>query len=84
LLFRGEKRLPLQLEDLLTPYALAVWFMDDGGQGGNSTYGLVIDVSIYTPPERAFLQQVLGRKYHLTTSLQHMVPDPLQSYLYGR
>ena len=45
--------------------------MDDGGQGGNSTYGLVIDVSNYTPPERAFLQQILRRKYHLTTSLQH-------------
>lgn len=45
--------------------------MDDGGQGGNSTYGLVIDVSNYTPPERAFLQQLLRRKYHLTTSLQH-------------
>ena len=67
----GKKRLPLQLEDLLTPYALAIWFMDDGGQGSNSTYGLVIDVSNYTPPERAFLQQVLHRKYHLTTSLQH-------------
>ena len=67
----GRKSLPSQLEDLLTPYALAVWFMDDGGQGGNSTYGLVIDVSNYTPPERAFLQQVLRRKYHLTTSLQH-------------
>jgi hypothetical protein len=67
----GRKRLPLQLEDLLTPYALAVWFMDDGGQGGNSTYGVVIDISNYTPPERAFLQQVLRRKYHLTTSLQH-------------
>ena len=67
----GKKKLPLQLEDLITPYALAVWFMDDGGQGGNSTYGLVIDVSNYTPPERAFLQQLLRRKYHLTTSLQH-------------
>ena len=67
----GKKKLPLQLEDLITPYALAVWFMDDGGQGGNSIYGLVIDISNYKPPERAFLQQLLRRKYHLTTSLQH-------------
>jgi len=67
----GKKKLPLQLEDLITPYPLAVWFIDDGGQGGNSTYGLVINVSNYTPPERAFLQQVFRRKYHLTTSLQH-------------
>ena len=53
---RGKrlKRLPLsvlfflQSEDL-NPFILAIWFMDDGGLGGNTAHGLVIDVSAFTP-----------------------------------
>ena len=65
----GRKVLPPQLEKLLTACALAVWFMDDGGQGGNSKFGLVIDISCYQPTQHAFLQQLLFKRYNLTTSL---------------
>lgn len=32
---RNEKKLPFEIENWLTPLALAVWVMDDGGRDGN-------------------------------------------------
>lgn len=45
--------------------------MDDGGQGGNTVDGLVIDVSAFTTHEQFLIQQVLNKKFHLKTSLQY-------------
>ncbi len=66
----GKKRVPPKLADMLDPLGLAVWFMDDGGRGGNTKYGLVIDVSSFTREEQSLLQDVLLAKFHLQTSLQ--------------
>lgn len=66
----GKKFIPNQLEDMLDPLGLAVWFMDDGGRGGKTKYGLVIDVSGFTREDQALLQTVLLNKFSLQTSLQ--------------
>ncbi len=43
--------------------------MDDGGLGGNTALGLVLDVSAFTAVEQLFIKQVLYKKFHLKTSL---------------
>ena len=44
--YRGRRKvLPVNMEELLDPMALAVWFMDDGGRGARTPRGLVINTS---------------------------------------
>lgn len=67
----GKKRVPPELGEMLDPLGLAVWFMDDGGRGGNTEFGLVIDVSSFTEEDQSILQDVLLTNFHLQTSLQN-------------
>jgi len=67
----SKKMLPLNFEEILDPQVLALWFMDDGGQGGNTVDGLVIDVSSFTTHEQFLIQKVLNKKFHLKTSLHY-------------
>jgi hypothetical protein len=43
--------------------------MDDGGLGGNSKYGLVIDVSSFSTKEKEWIQALPFRRFDLVTSL---------------
>ena len=67
----SKKMLPSNFEEILDPQVLALWCMDDGGQGGNTVDGLVIDVSAFTTHEQFLIQQVLDKKFHLKTSLHY-------------
>jgi LAGLIDADG DNA endonuclease family len=67
----GMKRVPPNLGEMLDPLGLAVWFMDDGGKGGNTKHGLVIDVSGFVEEDQNLLQEVLLTKFHLKTTLQN-------------
>lgn len=53
-----------------TPAALAVWYMDDGGRGGNSKRGCVIDVSCYAPHGLKRIKPTLRKIYQIETSFQ--------------
>ena len=68
-LSKSKKALPLNFEEIINAQVLALWFMDDGGLGGNTALGLVLDVSAFTTTEQVFIQQVLDKKFHLKTSL---------------
>lgn len=46
----NKKNLPLNFEEILNAQVLALWFMDDGGLGGNTVDGFVLDVSAFTTP----------------------------------
>jgi hypothetical protein len=50
---------PCQHQDPLI--GLAVWFMDDGGRGGNTRHGLVIDVSSFKREDHCLLQAAAVR-----------------------
>ena len=63
--------LPFNFEEILDAQVLALCFMDDGGQGGNTVDGLVIDVSSFTTHEQFFIQHILDKKFHLKTSLHY-------------
>lgn len=51
-----------------TPGALAVGYMDDGGRGGKSKRGSVIDVSCWGTRGRKVLSEALNHHFHLETS----------------
>lgn len=66
----NRKRIPEHFEHMIGAEAIALWFMDDGGAGGNSRYGCVLDLSNYTPAERKRVQDMFWNLYRIETSLQ--------------
>jgi hypothetical protein len=60
------KIIPLNIEEYLTPLALAIWFMDDGSKIGNSAR---IATNCFLHNEIIFLSEVLYKKYNLKTSV---------------
>jgi ubiquinol-cytochrome c reductase cytochrome b subunit len=65
---QAVKQIPGNIEDLLTPRALAVWLMDDGGVSG-------VGVKISTEGAQRYsevvrLQEVLQKKFGLLTTIQ--------------
>jgi hypothetical protein len=40
----NKKIVSFNLHEIIDAQVLAVWFMDDGGQGGNTVQKLVIDI----------------------------------------
>lgn len=90
-LFKEQKKLfydqnvkivPSNLFSIIDAQSLAVWFMDDGGKGGNSVQGLVVvDVSSFTPLEHALIQRVLLDKFHLKTSLHFYSKKAVKLYI---
>jgi LAGLIDADG DNA endonuclease family protein len=67
-----KKIIPLNIAELLTPLALAVWIMDDGGKGSNGeTY---LHTRSYTLEEVKLLQDALKIKFELQTRLIQKAP----------
>jgi hypothetical protein len=68
--YRGRKKvIPARIGSLLNPFAMAVWFMDDGGRGARTPKGVVFNTSSYTLREQRILQSVLAEKFGLQTSV---------------
>jgi LAGLIDADG DNA endonuclease family len=84
--FRGvfycgrRKIVPSQLDELLDPLAMAVWFMDDGGRGARTPKGLVINTSGFLADEQVALQSLLAGKFGVATSI-HRVGKGFQLYV---
>lgn len=60
------KIIPTNLEDYLTPLALAIWFSDDGSKAGT---GAKISTNCFTHEEVALLCDILHNKYKLYTRI---------------
>lgn len=60
------KVIPFNLEEFLTPLALAIWFSDDGSKSGK---GAKIATNCFTHTELEFLCEILQKKYNITTSI---------------
>lgn len=63
----GKKFLPGTIEDLLTPRALAVWFMDDGCCFSK---GATLNTQSFSLHENAVLQNVFLKKFSIHVSIQ--------------
>ena len=60
------KVIPSNLEEYLTPFVLAIWFMDDGSKLGQ---GAKIAVNCFNYPDIEFLSLILKRKYNISSSI---------------
>lgn len=68
--WRWLKRVPPNIEDLLTPTALAYWFMDDGDQKWkHKSKAVRISTQGFTKQDCELLCQALTNKYGLQTKL---------------
>lgn len=68
----GKKVVPQNIGQLLTPRALAVWIMDDGGKG---TYGeMILHTRSFTLQEVNLLQEVLVTNFGLSSRLSEKTP----------
>ena len=65
----GKKVIPLNIYEYLTPLALAVWIMDDGGW---ANHGIRIASNSFSLKEVELLNDVLKSKYNLDTTIQNI------------
>lgn len=76
----GVKVIPSNIGDFLTPLALAIWIMDDGGKVNQ---GLKLSTNSYTYLECLFLVKVLYDNFNLKASVQSTgVSDQYQIYIW--
>jgi len=61
----GRKIIPEQTVKILTPFALAVWFMDDGSKSKNAVY---FNTQGFSVPEQFRLVKAL-RRFHILANL---------------
>src|SRR3989344_1481374 len=61
----GKKVVPKNIEHMLTPLGLAVWFMDDGSIKSHECRGRIINTHSFTQNEVEQLCSVLGSKFQL-------------------
>lgn len=64
---KGRKTLPSWIEEYLSPMALAIWIMDDGGWIKNR--GLKLSSDCFTLKEVKFLVSILEKKYNLNLAI---------------
>lgn len=63
-----RKRVPTDIYKLLTPKALAIWIMDDGGKSGT---GLKISTETFSLEDNLLLQKTFFEKFGIRPSIQH-------------
>ena len=56
----------MNIEELLTPFALAIWIMDDGGVHNS---GMIISTYCFKPDEIKILQIALENKFRLKSKI---------------
>ena len=64
---RFVKIIPSNIEEFLTPLALAIWFMDDGSKCNK---GAKIATNCFTPKELIALCEVIYKKYQILCTVQ--------------
>ena len=75
----GKKIKPLNIYEYLTPLALAVWIMDDGGWTNS---GIRIATNSFELKEVELLNDVLKSKYNLETTIQKIwIKDQYSIYI---
>jgi len=78
--FYDENRKRVPSDFVLTPLALAIWFMDDGSRKSRECRGLYLNVQCYTRSEVERLQDYLMHDFGLRTTTRQQ-SDGLQIYI---
>lgn len=66
----GKKKVPLIIKKLLTPLALAVWFMDDGSIKSNHHRALILNTQCFSESDLKKLQQAFLENFGIETVLR--------------
>jgi hypothetical protein len=74
-----EKRIPLNIEELLTPVSLAYWAMDDGGKHNKNNF--VLCTNAFTLEEVQLLIKVLKENFDLNCSIHRPNKDQYRIYI---
>lgn len=75
-----KKILPIEIEQLLTPLSLAVWFMGDGSVKSKECNGRIINTHGFNEQEVNKICEVLNKKFFLQASIRRQ-KDGLQIYI---
>ena len=82
--YRDRKKVvPEGIGALLDPLAVAVWFMDDGGRGGNTLRGVVFNTSGFAADEQILLRSALKERFGIEANI-HFVGAGFQLYVTAR
>jgi len=76
----GKKVIPENIDTLLTPLGLAVWFMDDGSIKSHECRGRIINTHSFTENEVKRLCSVLNKKFELNAWPRYQ-KDGIQVYI---
>ena len=77
------KIIPKNIESLLTPLSLAVWYMDDGSIKSNRHKGMFLNTQSFSPLEVKKLQRILKKQF-LTETITRKDKNGLQIYILGK
>jgi recombination protein RecA len=78
----GHKKVPKIIRKLLTPLALAVWFMDDGSAKSKHHRALILNTHCFSRREIGILQQALLQRYEVESNIRTQ-KDGLQLLISG-
>ena len=78
----GRKKVPMLIEDWLTPRGFAYWFMDDGSVKSRESKGVIINTQAFTPAEVERLIEVLRGQFGLRATVRRQSDGP-QIYIAG-
>lgn len=78
----GRKHVPKIIQRLLTPLAMAVWFMDDGSAKSRYHRAIVLNTHSFSRRDIAKLQQALLQRYCVQSSVRTQ-KDGLQILIAG-
>lgn len=79
---QSRKRVPKLIRKLLTPLALAVWFMDDGSAKSKNHRALILNTHCFSRGEINILQQALTKRYQIESDIRTQ-KDGLQILMSG-
>lgn len=68
---KGRKILPECFEECCQLESLAIWYMDDGGRGGNTPFGMVLDISAYSLEEILRISFFFQKSWGIYTSIHN-------------
>ena len=60
------KRVPINIEQLLTPLALSICYMDDGSIKYRQSKGVFLNTQSFSPDDNDMLCDILQKKYQIT------------------
>ena len=67
---KRRKVVPNEIEKLLNPIVLAIWFMDDGGKAQNTSRAFYINATSFNNLERILLQKAFQNIFGLKINIQ--------------